>query len=488
MREHQKRDKRRAAAHGTAPEPVPTTPLQDVSNSPRHYMLVARDTNGALINHMDPPHPPLQSPRAGPSTTGRPHSRSRSRSRPVSRLISRTGSRQVSRMLSRQVSRPISHADLRAPSHAPSPRGLTYSPTHSNHASRASPVQSPRLPSRASTESLPEYPIPRNFPHHDDLTNEYFNDLRGNRVENAFNAHPPRPFGNLIHDQHFSSEEDDDEDFGLPREDEEGDHFNVINENPLPDYPESEPGSEPEDEPMLAGIPAFDEPPAIRNIYIHAWVQKTNHHATHRSIKHYLSTFDELLLGHPAIEPIDIAQMARSISTVEQRLGLSTSDLIVTFTLCPKCHRRYSPAYIAAAAIATCLTEECEGELFTEKLLASGERKRMPALTYPYASIKGWLRRMLSRDGYPELMQAWRTPTDHGAARPTSCRQWYDQLDLDQPLGDIFDGWGWRSRRAALERVYNADTGEVGDRSQVRPEISFASLPYGISLSMNVDW
>jgi hypothetical protein len=288
-------------------------------------------------------------------------------------------------------------------------------------------------------------------------------------------------------------EAEDDENFGIPFEEEDDApavHNNHAIDAPAPapePEPEPEPDSEPEDDPN-AEIPAFDEPPAIRNIYINAWVQKTLHHATHRSSKHYLRSFDELLSGFPGIAPHDISRMARSISTVERRLGLATSDLITTYSLCPGCYRRYSPDYIANVPDAHCQTEGCEGILFTEKILANGARKRTPALTFPLISIKSWVQRMLSRDGYPELIQTWRKQGDYGPARPISSQDWLNQVDLDEPLGCVTHGWDWRSRSAGLERVHNARTGVVFDRSMVDPPIRYSNLPFSLSLSMNVDW
>jgi hypothetical protein len=306
---------------------------------------------------------------------------------------------------------------------------------------------------------------------------------------------PAPGFRNNIHQPHRApSEQDpeDDENFGIPFEEDDNAppaHNNHVMDIPPPEpEADSEPDEDPNDEPLAAEIPAFEEPPAIRNIYINAWVQKTLHHATHRSSKHYLRSFDELLSGYPGIAPEDISHMARSISTVERRLGLATSDLITTYTLCPNCYRRYPPDYIANAPDAYCQTEGCEGELFTEKILANRARKRTSALTFPLASIKCWVQRMLSRDGYPELIQTWRKPDDHGPARPISSEEWLNQVDLDEPLGCVTHGWSWRSRSAGLTRVHNARTGVVFDRSMVDPPIRYANLPFGLSLSMNVDW
>jgi hypothetical protein len=303
----------------------------------------------------------------------------------------------------------------------------------------------------------------------------------------------PAPGFRIHYPHHAPSEQEaeDDENFGIPFE-EDDDAPLAHDDHAIDVAPEPEPDDEPDDEPngeaLAAEIPAFDEPPAIRNIYINTWVQKTLHRATHRSSKHYLRSFDELLSGYPGIALDDISRMACSISTVERRLGLATSDLITTYSLCLNCYRRYSPEYIANAPDAYCQTEECQGELFTEKLLANKARKCTPTLTFPLASIKSWVQRMLSRDGYAELIQTWRKPGDHGPAVPISSQEWLNQVDLDEPLGCITHGWDWRSRSAGLERVHNAHTGLVFDRSMVDPPIRYSSLPFSLSLSMNINW
>ncbi|QRV73333.1 Transposase family tnp2 [Ceratobasidium sp. AG-Ba] len=55
-------------------------------------------------------------------------------------------------------------------------------------------------------------------------------------------------------------------------------------------------------------------------------------------------------------------------------------------------------------------------------------------------------------------------------------------------MGDLYDGWGWRSIRAGLERRTNPRTGTVGDESPFQPPVRFTSLPFGLSLTLNTDW
>ncbi|KAF8595180.1 hypothetical protein BDV93DRAFT_481245 [Ceratobasidium sp. AG-I] len=223
-------------------------------------------------------------------------------------------------------------------------------------------------------------------------------------------------------------------------------------------------------------------------MYINAFVQKTLHHATHKSLKHFISSFEESFASHPDIDAMDLARMARTIGTVEKRLGLSTKDLITTFTLCPACSKRYSPAYIAASNNATCTMDGCDGVLYSDKVLASGERKRTSTRTFPYASPINWIRRMLARDGIARLVQAWRKPEDENFGPPVTAEDWNHGVNRDEPLGDIMDGWGWRSRPAGVQRVVDPVTGRVTDQTVLNPPMRFSSLPFGLSLSMNVDW
>jgi hypothetical protein len=192
---------------------------------------------------------------------------------------------------------------------------------------------------------MPDFP-PRPF---GPANGNIFADLLPGQNYEAPALPAPGFHNNIPHPHRAPSEQEakDDKNFGIPFEEDDdapvAGNINAINAAPEPEpKPDSEPEEDPNEEPFTTEIPAFDEPPAIRNIYINTWIQKTLHHATHRSSKHYLRSFDELLSGYPGITLDNISCMARSISTVERRLRLATSDLITTFSLCPSCYRRYS--------------------------------------------------------------------------------------------------------------------------------------------------
>ncbi|QRW04041.1 hypothetical protein RhiLY_03040 [Ceratobasidium sp. AG-Ba] len=178
--------------------------------------------------------------------------------------------------------------------------------------------------------------------------------------------------------------------------------------------------------------------------------------------------------------------MAQTIRTAEKRLGLSTRDIITTYTLCPVCHRRYDHSYIATAQEDTCVNIGCTGILFTEKVLATGERRRVSNLTYPTGSIIAWLKRMFLQPGIAELMQSWRTRAEDTEefTRPISADEWLEACDPNEPLGDISEGYAWRERHAGLREGGNL----VYDDTELDPPVRFSSLPFGISLSMNTDW
>ncbi|KAG8755967.1 hypothetical protein FRC11_005623 [Ceratobasidium sp. 423] len=168
--------------------------------------------------------------------------------------------------------------------------------------------------------------------------------------------------------------EDFDEDFGLP---EGGDQppINIAPAFQLPeeDEPEYAPDEDPDDPDNFgAHYPAFQEPAAIRNAYIDAFIQKNLYGATHRALKHQLKAIRRTVSSHPDVNIEDISRMAQSIGTVERRLGVDTDNIIITFVLCPTCKRRYSQEYIKETDVNTCVNEGCEGVLFTTRRLASG--------------------------------------------------------------------------------------------------------------------
>jgi hypothetical protein len=87
-------------------------------------------------------------------------------------------------------------------------------------------------------------------------------------------------------------------------------------------------------------------------------------------------------------------------------------------------------------------------------------------------------------------MQNWRNEEGDTnlLTAPVSDIEWAQKLDPDKPLGDICDGWGWRSTQAGLERLYDPNTGSVVDHDTLEEPVRLVSLPFGLSLSLNTDW
>ncbi|KAF8597086.1 hypothetical protein BDV93DRAFT_411443, partial [Ceratobasidium sp. AG-I] len=235
---------------------------------------------------------------------------------------------------------------------------------------------------------------------------------------------------------------------------------------------------------------AFREHELIRNAYIDAFVQKTVYGTTQRALNHQLKAARRTISANPNVNAEEIAAMAQTMRTAENRLGVNTDKIITTFTLCPVCKRRYSPTYIATTDNSICLNEGCEGVLYTLRSLASGTRRRVSSLTYPFASPIAWVRHVMSLPGMSELMQNWRSDEadDYELSAPVTSNEWMETLNPNKPIGDISDGWGWRSTFAGLHRHENQITGNVVDESELDPPIRFVSLPYGLSFSLNTDW
>ncbi|KAF8604451.1 hypothetical protein BDV93DRAFT_440933, partial [Ceratobasidium sp. AG-I] len=172
--------------------------------------------------------------------------------------------------------------------------------------------------------------------------------------------------------------------------------------------------------------------------------------------------------------------------------GINTGEIITTFTLCPKCKQRYNPQYISRTPDSTCLNAGCNTSLFITKHLASGLQRRISHLTYPFASPISRLQQVLGLPGKAELMQSWRQNEDdkEELTEPVLGEEWMRTLDRGKSMGDISNGWGWRSTYAGLEQCVDPATGNVWDESTLPEErqVRFVSLPFGISLTLNTDW
>lgn len=403
---------------------------------------------------------------------------------------------------------PAPSPPLSPPPLLPLPSSPVRSPTRSLNSSR-----------QASQQSLPDQqPFPHPWRQHSDgnlsdlaapernvggngRADEFFARLLDDQANPDYGAEAPEPLGDFLDGDEPDLPPEDiiDEDYGIPAAQEHPreeplwdlNHLHQDHDVDILDVPDvpDEPG-----DPEL-DFAAFDEPDAIRNAYVDVFIQKTHFRAKHDALKHQLRSHRRNLQHNPTVSPDDLSKMAQTIQTAERRLGISTSDIITTYTVCPDCKRRYNPAYIATAEHNQCENNGCNGILFDVKELASRERRRISRLTYPVASITTWLRRLLSYPGIAELMQNWRDGPDDDEedTEPITPEQWRDLLEIDRILSDISTGYGWRAAEAALERIVDPEAdarGEdlVTDRRTSDEPLRFVSLKFGVSLSMNTDW
>ncbi|CUA74597.1 Protein CSF1 [Rhizoctonia solani] len=280
-----------------------------------------------------------------------------------------------------------------------------------------------------------------------------------------------------------------DEDFGLPNGGDEGPPAREIPEFQMPVEEPPEPEDPPDDIDINERYAAFREHQLLRNAYVDALVQKLRYGATHSAIAHQLRSAKRTISTHPDVPHDDVERMAQTIRTVERRLGVDTDTIIKTYTLCPKCGRRYSPEYIEDSDSAECLNNDCDGILYISRLLNSGSRRRVPNRTYPIASPTAWLQHMLRLPGISELLRSEQDEDQANVhAEPITYDEWRENREPNAPLNDIRNGWGWDAEEAGLERVEDPRTGAVRDQSQIGRPLRFSSLPFPVSLTMSTDW
>lgn len=238
--------------------------------------------------------------------------------------------------------------------------------------------------------------------------------------------------------------------------------------------------------------PAFDEHPAIRNAYIRAFLMGSLKGCTHAAIQMHLEGVSVALRS--AIYQSDDVQypglenMARTLSTAEKRLGISTEHFITYYFLCDNCWTPYHPSRLTKLATATCEKVGCSGTLFTIKQLSKGVQKRTPIKILPYVSLHKAVQHILLRPGKFDQLQRWRGPDDEPKREPPLQSRGMEAFaDPDRPMTDIYDGWGWRAIQMGLERrrggawtVKDVDVQELHQR--------LVSCPLGLVWQMNIDW
>ncbi|KAJ7751437.1 hypothetical protein B0H16DRAFT_1318064 [Mycena metata] len=235
---------------------------------------------------------------------------------------------------------------------------------------------------------------------------------------------------------------------------------------------------------------AFDDHPAIRNIYIRAFVGSAFHGMTREATVNMLRCSRVTLQSGAAagVEFRGLENFAVTLSTVEKRLGLSTDSLITYMFLCDVCWRPHFPHELSELNDEHCDAPDCDGTLYTVKRLSGGAQKRTPVLTLPFVSPDKAIQRMCLQPGKVAQWQEWRRGDDVPGRREPSTSTGYSAFDdPDKPLTDITDGWGWRAIQAGLERRRNGswDVRDV-DVSELKQQ--FVALPNGIVVQINVDW
>ncbi|KAI0092819.1 hypothetical protein BDY19DRAFT_903565 [Irpex rosettiformis] len=237
--------------------------------------------------------------------------------------------------------------------------------------------------------------------------------------------------------------------------------------------------------------PAFYEHPTLRNIYLRVFLDATFNHSTQESIRFQLETLYETLKEREVsgAEPIpNLENMARTLRTVERRLGVDPDKYIVYYFLCDVCWARHHPSELNELKTPLCEKDECTGRLWSAKRLRKGIT-RIPNKVLATCPIVPQIRRILMRPGKFEELQHWRTyHDDPGPAAPETHEQFKESLDPNRPLNDVYDGWAWRAAQAGLER--RTGTGEWGveDLDAKNLNQQFVRLPNGILAMVNIDW
>ncbi|TFK61693.1 hypothetical protein BDN72DRAFT_777946, partial [Pluteus cervinus] len=230
--------------------------------------------------------------------------------------------------------------------------------------------------------------------------------------------------------------------------------------------------------------PAFDEHPVVRNFYIRAFLGNAFDRMTHQAVQRMLDGF-ALSRRHED----DEIQIARTLATVERRLGVTTTGFITTLFTCDVCWATYEPHQLFnLPEDGLCEFEGCSGRLFKTKRTSDGETKRQPVKTMPFVEPQKIVAHLLSRPGKFNQLQLWRKPEDHPGQRAPEKTKGYAAFDdLDQPMNDVYDGWGWRAIQAGLQRHWDGNW-KLEDVDYRELNQQFVALPCGLVWQMNIDW
>ncbi|KAG2143582.1 hypothetical protein DEU56DRAFT_884230, partial [Suillus clintonianus] len=284
-------------------------------------------------------------------------------------------------------------------------------------------------------------------------------------------------------------ERSDDDDFDLV----DDPAFDVVNVFGVGgDDDDSQPADDDTD--LFDEPPAFEEHSAIRNAYVRAYIATAFKGATHDVARLIVDGVARALSSArnqaPEVEFDGLDDMARTLPTIEHRLGVNLNSIITYLFLCPTCWRVHDSSSLYNEDLnERCDEEECDGILYTTKRLASGKHKRKPTKVLPYVSPQRAIQHWLLRPGKYEQLQEWRKEGDEPARVPPIFEEGMNAFpDVWHPIHDIHDAWGWRAIQAGLQRVCHDEAiSRVYDEDVNHIQQRFVSLPCGLVWQINLD-
>ncbi|KAG2051422.1 hypothetical protein BDR06DRAFT_983555 [Suillus hirtellus] len=171
--------------------------------------------------------------------------------------------------------------------------------------------------------------------------------------------------------------------------------------------------------------PAFSEHSAIRNAYVRAYIASAFKGALH-DVSHIIldGVARALWYAHdhaPNIKYEGLDDMARTLPTAERHLGVNLNSIITYLFV-------HDPLMLYDEDLQEqCHKEDCEGILYTTKLLTSGKSKRKPTKVLSYVAPYGH---------EPRQVPATHMGGDNAFADPSN------------PMHNMHDAWGWHAIQA----------------------------------------
>lgn len=238
--------------------------------------------------------------------------------------------------------------------------------------------------------------------------------------------------------------------------------------------------------------PALSEHPLIRDAYIHVYLASAIHGATKELCKQILDGYHSMFSALPLTAGYNVAgldRMARTLRTVERRLGVDPDRYITFYFVCSVCWDQHHPSALYNLAGPTCVHADCPGILFENKEMSDGKIKRIPVKVIPTTALIDSLFRIAARPGKTQDWNEWRGEGDEPRrAAPADKNDWQGWNDPGYRMYDMMDGWRWRTVAAGLHRRRCGDEGDIEDADVEELSQQFVALPNGLFLQLNIDW